>query len=114
LGFEVHGTKGMLIFDQERMNELLLFRNQGDKATQGFTTILTAPEHAPYGDFCPAPGHQLGFNDLKVIEAAGFLRAIRDNTRPALDFTAGLEIEKAIHAIAISAREARRVSLAEL
>jgi hypothetical protein len=33
LGFEVHGTKGMLIFDQERMNELLLFRNQGDKAT---------------------------------------------------------------------------------
>jgi predicted dehydrogenase len=114
LGFEVHGTKGMLIFDQERMNELQLFRNQGDKAMQGFTTILTAPEHPPYGRFCPAPGHQLGFNDLKVIEAAGFLRAIRDTTRPALDFTAGLEIEKAIHAIALSARESRRVHLSEL
>jgi predicted dehydrogenase len=114
LGFEVHGTKGMLIFDQERMNELQLFRNQGDKATQGFTTILTAPEHPPYGKFCPAPGHQLGFNDLKVIEAAGFLRAIRDKTRPTLDFTAGVEIEKAIHAIALSARESRRVHLGEL
>ena len=104
----------MVIFDQERMNELQLFRNHGDKATQGFTTILTAPEHPPYGAFCPAPGHQLGFNDLKVIELAGFLRAIRDNTRPALDFTAGLEIEKAIHAIALSAREGRRVRLAEM
>ncbi|THD83510.1 Gfo/Idh/MocA family oxidoreductase [Aliigemmobacter aestuarii] len=114
LGFEVHGTEGMVIFDQERMNELQLFRNRGDKATQGFTTILTAPEHPPYGAFCPAPGHQLGFNDLKVIELAGFLRAIRDNTRPALDFTAGLEIEKAIHAIALSAREGRRVRLAEM
>ena len=114
LGFEVHGAEGMVIFDQERMNELQLFRNRGDKATQGFTTILTAPEHAPYGAFCPAPGHQLGFNDLKVIELAGFLRAIRDNTRPVMDFTAGLEIEKAIHAIALSAREGRRVALAQM
>ncbi|MCB6179917.1 Gfo/Idh/MocA family oxidoreductase [Rhodobacter sp. Har01] len=114
LGFEVHGTEGMVIFDQERMNELQLFQNRGPKALQGFTTILTAPEHPPYGAFCPAPGHQLGFNDMKVIEAAGLLRAIRDGARPPLDFTAGLEIEKAIHAIALSARDGRRVRLAEV
>lgn len=111
LGFELHGTEGMLIFDQERMNELQLFQNRGDRATQGFTTILTSPDHPPYGAFCPAPGHQLGFNDLKVIELAGFLRAIRDGGRPGLDFTAGLEIEKAIHAIALSSRQGRRVAL---
>ncbi|WP_103255971.1 Gfo/Idh/MocA family protein [Tabrizicola aquatica] len=111
LGFELHGTEGMLIFDQERMNEFQLFQNRGDRATQGFTTILTSPDHPPYGAFCPAPGHQLGFNDLKVIELAGFLRAIRDGGRPALDFTAGLEIEKAIHAIALSSRQGRRVAL---
>ena len=100
-----------MIYDQKRMNELQLFRNRGDRVTQGFATILTSPDHPPYGAFCPAPGHQLGFNDLKVIELAGFLRAIRDDTRPPLDFTAGLEIEKAIHAIALSAREGRRVRL---
>jgi len=104
----------MIVYDQERMNELQLFRRQGDRATQGFTTILTAPEHPPYGAFCPAPGHQLGFNDLKVIELAGFLRAIRDDSRPLLDFAAGLEIETAIHAIALSAREGRRVALREM
>ncbi len=114
LGFEAHGTEGMIIYDQERMNELQLFRRQGDRATQGFVTILTAPDHPPYGAFCPAPGHQLGFNDLKVIELAGFLRAIRDDSRPPLDFAAGLEIETAIHAIARSANEGRRVTLAEM
>ena len=96
------------------MNELQLFRNRGDRATQGSTTILTAPDHDPYGEFCPAPGHQLGFDDLKGIELAGFLRAIRNNTRPKLDLTAELHIEMAIHAIAQSANEGRRISLAEI
>lgn len=114
LGFEVHGTTGMVVYDQERMNELQLYQNRGDRAKAGFTTILTSPEHPPYGAFCPAPGHQLGFNDLKVIEAAQLLRAIRDGSRPRIDFTAGLEIETAIHAIARSSREGRRVSLSEM
>lgn len=111
LGWQVHGTEGMLCFEQERMNELQLFRNEGAKATQGFRTILTGPDHPPYGAFVPAPGHQLGFNDLKVIELAGFLTAIRDGGRAHPDFAAALDFERAIHAIARSAREGVRVRL---
>ena len=111
LGWQVHGTEGMLCFEQERMNELQLFRNEGAKATQGFRTILTGPDHPPYGAFVPAPGHQLGFNDLKVIELAGFLTAIRDGGRAHPDFAAALDFERAIHAIARSAREGARVRL---
>eukprot|EP01093_Parvamoeba_rugata_P011612 TRINITY_DN3208_c0_g3_i6.p1 TRINITY_DN3208_c0_g3~~TRINITY_DN3208_c0_g3_i6.p1 ORF type:complete len:376 (-),score=71.16 TRINITY_DN3208_c0_g3_i6:3897-5024(-) len=114
LAWEVHGTKGMICFDQERMNELQLFRNSGDKAQQGFTTILTGPAHPPYGEFCPAPGHQLGFNDLKIIEASALLRAIRDNTAPYPNFDDAYEFEKAIHAIALSARNGQRVTLSDI
>ena len=114
LGWEIHGTRGMLAHEQERMNELLLYENTGPKATQGFRTILTGPEHAPYGAFVPAPGHQLGFNDLKTIELAGFLTAIENGTRPYPDFRAALDFEAAIHAIALSGREGRRVTLKEL
>lgn len=114
LGWQVHGSEGMLCFEQERMNELQLFRNEGAKATQGFRTILTAPEHPPYGAFVPAPGHQLGFNDLKVIELAGFLRAIRDGHDAHPDFAAALAFERTIHAIALSARTGRRVRLDEV
>ena len=104
LGFEVHGTKGMIVFDQERMNELQLYQNEGPKAEQGFKTILTGPAHPPYGEFCPAPGHQLGFNDLKVIECAALLQGIAglDTSHP--NFDDALKIERVIHAIAESAR----------
>lgn len=112
LGFEVHGTAGMIVFDQERMNELQLYQNAGSKAEQGFKTILTGPAHPPYGEFCPAPGHQLGFNDLKVIECGDLLRAIAGLAPACPDFSDALEFERVIHAIAASAADGgRRVTL---
>lgn len=111
LGFEVHGTSGMIAFEQERMNELQLYQNTGPMAEQGFKTILTGPAHPPFGAFVPAPGHQLGFNDLKVIECAAFLRAIAGGQKALPDFTDALVIERIIHAMADSAREGRRVTL---
>jgi predicted dehydrogenase len=104
---EVHGDKGMIVFDQERLNELQLYRAEGPKAERGFSTILTSPDHPPYGQFCPAPGHQLGFNDLKVIEAAHLLACIRGEETPCVDFAGGLDIERTVHTMAQSAREER-------
>lgn len=111
LDWEVHGTRGMITFSQERMNELRLYVNEGPKAVQGFRTILTGPDHPPYDAFCPAPGHQLGFGDLKTIEAATFLRAIAAGKQAYPNFADALAFEQAIHAIDTSAREGRRVSL---
>jgi predicted dehydrogenase len=111
LGFEVHGTTGMIVFDQERMNELQLYQNHGPKAEQGFKTILSGPAHPPFGAFVPAPGHQIGFGDLKLIECADLLRAIAGGPRAMPDFAAALVIERIIHAMADSARSGRRVSL---
>lgn len=114
LAFEVHGDRGMIRFDQERMNELLLYQNTGDKAEQGFKTILTGPAHPPFGEFCPAPGHQLGFNDLKVIEAHAFLKAIAEGGPAYPAFADALEIEKAIHAMAMASGQDRRIYLADV
>jgi predicted dehydrogenase len=100
---EIHGTRGTLIFDQERMNEISLFIAEGEEATRGFRRILAGPLHPPFDRFCPAPGHGLGFNDLKTIEVATFLRAIADGTTVAFDFEAGLRIERVIHGISRSA-----------
>ncbi len=102
----------MICFEQERMNELQLFVNDGPAATQGFRTILTGPAHPPYAAFVPAAGHQLGFNDLKVIEAADLLTAVAAGERPWPDFRAALDFERVIHAVARSAREGVRVAVA--
>jgi len=111
ISFEVHGTKGMITFDQERMNELRLYQNEGPAAEQGFKTILTGPAHPPFGNFVPAPGHQLGFNDLKVIEAHAFLKAIQEGRQAYPSFRDALHFEEAIHAIAVSSEKDGRVTL---
>jgi predicted dehydrogenase len=111
LGFEIHGTTGMVMFDQERMNELQLYRNLGDRALQGFTTILTGPLHPPFGAFVPAPGHQLGLTDLKILEAGAFLAHIAGGPPAGPDFAEALIYERVIHAIAEAARTDRRVRL---
>ncbi|MBF9036161.1 Gfo/Idh/MocA family oxidoreductase [Rhodobacterales bacterium HKCCE2091] len=103
LDFEIHGTRGMILFEQERMNELRVFVNEGKRDEQGFRTILSGPDHPPFGRFVPGQGHQIGFLDLKTIEAAELLRAIASGSRPRPDFTDGLHIERVIHAIADSA-----------
>ena len=111
LDWEVHGTMGMITFCQERMNELTIYENSGPRAEQGFRTILSSPEHPPYGQFCPAPGHQLGFVDLKTIEAAEILRAIANNSKAHPDFDDALEFEAVIHAIAESANIEKRTTV---
>ncbi|WP_319532248.1 Gfo/Idh/MocA family oxidoreductase [uncultured Cohaesibacter sp.] len=111
LAWELHGDKGMLIYDQERMNELRLFQNEGPVSEQGFRTILSGPTHPNYAKFCPSAGHGLGFNELKVVELADFLKAIDTDTRPYPDFDAAVEFEKVIHAIAQSAEEKSWVTL---
>ena len=100
---EVHGTKGMITFDQERMNELQLYVADEPAAERGFKTILTGGLHPPYGAFTPAPGHQLGFNELKVIECRHFVDCIERDQEPYVNFAEGLKIEKIIHGIAASA-----------
>lgn len=107
LCFEVHGDRGTIRFDQERPNEIHLFLAGEDPAGEGFRRILTGPQHPPYDAFCPAPGHGLGFNDLKVIEARHVLRVIRGEEPATFDFAEGVKVERVIHALARSAAERR-------
>jgi predicted dehydrogenase len=107
LGFEVHGTKGSLAFTQERFNEIHFYKAGGDPRHQGFTRIEAGPAHPPYVNFCVAPGHQIGFNDLKTIEVAEFLRAIAGGAAAAPDFREAWEIQRIVEA-AVAAAASRR------
>ena len=111
LAWEIHGEAGMLVFDQERMNELRVYEAGGSKAESGFKTILTGPAHPPYGAFVPAPGHGLGFNEMKVIEVEHLLSGIAGDAPICPDFSAALNIERIIYAIDESGRSGRRIRL---
>jgi len=112
IALQVYGSKGSILYDQERMNEFQLYSTDGRATEQGFSTVLTAPHHRPYDRFVPAPGHGLGFNDLKVIECRELMAAIAGEASHSVDFNQGLRIERSVHAMAQSFREERWVEVA--
>ena len=101
--FEVYGTKGALSFSQEHFNVLNFFSTGDAKGRQGFRRIEASPDHAPYGLFCVAAGHQIGFNDLKAIEVAGYINAIAGAAEP-FNFRKGLRIQTLVETIQGSSR----------
>jgi predicted dehydrogenase len=82
--FDVHGSEGALGWDFERMNELERFR-PGDDA--GYTRVAAGPSHPGFERFQPGAGMAMSYDDLRVLEAANFLSALRDGEQraPGLD-----------------------------
>ena len=111
IALQIYGDKGAMVFDQERFNELQLYTVDGPKETRGFRTILAAPAHAPYDRFIPAPGHGLGFNDLKIIECHELLNRIAGKPARVIDFDAGLRIERTVAAMALSSEKGQWVEV---
>ena len=111
LGFEITGSRGALVFDQTRLNELRLYKADQAKGREGFTTVLAGPDHLGYAGFCPAPGHQIGFNDLKVIEVARFLEAIAAGKPVHPDFVTALQFERVLDAVQRSVAERQWIRL---
>ena len=111
IALQIFGSKGTIAYDQERMNEFQLYTASDRPTEQGFRTVLSAPHHPPYDRFIPAPGHGLGFNELKIIECHELLNAIAGNPAQVIGFELGLEIERAVHAMARSHREGHWVDI---
>ena len=114
LSFELTGDKGAIAFTQERFNELRLFVAGAKPGREGFTKIEAGPAHPPYGAFTPAGGHQLGFNDLKVIEVAELLKAHATRGRCRPDFRDALEIQRIVEAMQRSSRERAWVNVRDV
>jgi len=112
LAVRIFGTRGSLAYDQERFNELRVYRNEDSAGRRGFRTILAGPEHTDYRPFCPAPGHGLGINDLKVIETRNLLRAVATGERAQPDFHEGARVQYVMDMFEHSSTEGAWVTLA--
>ena len=106
LDFEIEGSKGALAFSQEHLNQLKLYKAGSNPKANGFTIIESGPQHEPYGRFCIAGGHQLGFNDLKTIEMAEFLGGIASGKAVGPDFREAYEVQKVVEAAIASSQQA--------
>jgi predicted dehydrogenase len=111
LSFELVGEAGAIRFSAERLNELRFYSAGDESSTEGFRNILINAAHKPYDSFIPAPGHGLGFNDLKTIEIGQFVSAIAEQ-RPCLpNLDDAYAISKICEAVLQSNAEQRWVML---
>jgi len=114
LDFEVYGTKGSLLYTQERLNELKLYKTGAPAARRGFTLLTSGPALSDYAAFCPASGHQIGFGELKVIEVKALIEAITGKAPAYPNFADATAIERVVEAAIVSSREGRRVAIEEV
>jgi len=112
IAIQIFGAKGSILYDQEKMNEFQLYLTSDNPTEQGFRTVLTAPHHKPYDRFIPAAGHNLGFNDLKVIECRQLIARMEGEPSVSISFEEGILIERTIAAMAKSFQDGKWVEVA--
>ena len=78
--WEINGSKGSLWFDMERMNELQVFRADGDRARGAKTVLVTEADH-PFMRYWWPPGHIVGWGDTFLHEVVHLLEAIARRRR---------------------------------
>lgn len=110
--FEIYGSKGSIIFDLERMNELQLFLRDDPAYAQGFRTILVTEggEHDYIANWWP-PGHIIGYEHAFHHAVVDFMDAIANNTTVAPNFYDGLKEIEVLTAGSESAETGKRVEV---
>jgi predicted dehydrogenase len=101
--FEVNGSKGSVVFDLERMNELEVFFTEDQPDVQGFRTVnVTEPDHPYTGAWWP-PGHILGYEHTFVHTMKDLMDGIKAGESPAPTFEDGYRCQAVLDAVERSA-----------
>lgn len=100
LTVEVHGTKGSLTWNYERLNELeVCYGMEDNDGERGFRKIYTGPAN-PHGDVTwNIPGMNIGYGELKAIEAYEFAKAVVGGYQPTTNFTVGYQLDRVCEAV---------------
>jgi predicted dehydrogenase len=102
-GFEIHGTRGMVAWDFRRMGELTLSVGE-DYQNQSAAVVFVGPGAGDFAAFQPGAGIAMGYDDLKVIEAALFLRSIAEGNAQAATIDDAVRSAVVLDAVAESVR----------
>jgi predicted dehydrogenase len=97
--FEVNGSKGSIVFNLERMNELSIFFEDDPAGLQGFRTINVTEGVHPYtANWWPA-GHIIGYEHTFIHAIADLLNGIGQGVNPGPTFEEGFAVQAVLDAV---------------
>jgi len=112
--FEINGSKGSVIFDFERMNELQVYFTEDREDVQGFRRVLTTdPAHAYAENWWP-PGHTIGYEHTFIHEMVELLEAFREDRQPIPNFRDGVKCQQVLEAVDLSIEKRQWINLSEV
>lgn len=95
--FEINGSRGSIVFNLERMNELELYIDEGPES--GFRTIQVTGRKHPYMEGWWPPGHIIGYEHTFTHTVLDLLRAIKDDRLPLPNFEDGVRNQSVMDAV---------------
>ncbi len=110
LGFEIHGDRGSIYFNLERLDEIQAFFLDDPVDRRGFRTIYTGPAH-PYGEYWPLTAAGIGYGDIKAMECFDFMKAVAEGATISPNFRDGYRLALICDAILESAERQSWVEL---
>jgi predicted dehydrogenase len=105
--WQVYGSKGSMVFNQERMNELELYDRTEPSDRQGFRTISVTEASHPYVGAWWPPGHIIGYEHTFVHAIRDFLAAVEKDRLPESNFRQGVRNQAVLDAVERSAKSGR-------
>src|SRR5258706_6282309 len=99
--FEINGSKGSLVFDLERLNELEVYIEEGPNS--GFVTVLVTDAKHPYIRRWWRPGHLIGYEHSFTHTVHDLVQAVHDQKLPSPNFEDGVKNQRLLDAIDRSA-----------
>jgi len=97
--FEINGSRGSIVFNLERLNELQYYSMDEPNYSQGFRTIIATDSSHPYaGNWWPA-GHIIGYGESFVNMVADICNSIGNNKNPKPDFYDGIKCQEVLEAV---------------
>ncbi len=106
MAFDVHGTRGALSWNLERMNELQVYLAEDEPHT-GYRTVFGGERFPYHGRFVPGSANGIGFEDLIVIEDYEFLRSVVEGRAHSPGFADALAFTRVQEALLGSCRSGR-------
>lgn len=98
MAFELNGSKGAAYWDHEHLNQLKLYLPE-EQPTDGFMEVLAGGDYFQQGNIVPGGGNSIGYEDLKIIEALGFLRAVAEEQPFSPGFDAAVDVASVANAM---------------
>jgi predicted dehydrogenase len=97
--FEINGSKGTIVFDLERLNELEVYFTDDPADAQGFRKIIVTDGAHPYVDHWWPGGHIIGWEHTFTHAVKDLMEAIHTGTNPQPSFEDGFRCQAVLDAV---------------